>query len=275
MQTKYFRRKMSINYGKIKKYISASRLQTYEIVCSNNTQRALKAYQTNIRLSQAFYPLLTMVEVVLRNAINEELTDHFSDANWLINQQTGFMVDPSLTTIDRRTNQPRHNHYLKISVEKSIRKIRIGCTQGKIISTLEFGFWTAFFDNYHYRILSGSPIRIFSRLPSGTNRAVVFDKLTRIRDFRNRVYHNEPIIFDKNNAGTPYYSLDKANEIYQDIEDIFTWLNLDFVKWTKKIDNVPFELKRTYYVINHYPSRKYYYFRVKLGISHYKKKYIN
>jgi hypothetical protein len=184
------------------------------------------------------------------------------------------MVDPSLTSFDRNTGNPKHNYYLKKSVEKSIKKIGTVCTQGKIISTLEFGFWTAFFDSYHYRILSGLPIRIFSKLPPGTNRAVVFKKLTRIRDFRNRVYHNEPIIFDKDGAGTSYYSLKKANEVYQDIVDIFTWLDLDFVKWTKKIDNVPFELERTYYVFNHYPSRKYYYFRVMLGVSHYKKKYI-
>ncbi len=264
---------MSIDYVKIKKYISAPRLQTYEAVCLNDTKRALKAYQTNIRLSQAFYPLLTIVEVILRNAINEEITNHFSDSNWLITQQAGFMVDPSLTSIDRRTGQPKHNHFLKKSVEKSIRKIGAGYTQGKIISTLEFGFWTAFFDNYHYRILTGSPIRIFSRLPVGTNRAMVFDKLTRIRDFRNRIYHNEPILFDKNPAGSPYFSLNKAREIYKDIEDIFNWLDIDFIKWTKRIDNIPFELKRAEHVFNHYPSKKYYFYRIKLGVTHYKKKY--
>jgi hypothetical protein len=265
---------MSIDYVKIKKYISAPRLQTYEIVCLNNTKRALKSYQTNIRLSQAFYPLLTIVEVALRNAINEELSAHFSDINWLINQQNGFMIHPSLTSVDRHTGQQKHNQFLEKSVKKAIRKIGFEYTQGKIISALEFGFWTAFFDNYHYRILSGVPIQIFSRLPHGTNRAMIFDKLTHIRDFRNRIYHNEPIMFNKDALGTPYFNLNKAVEAYKDIEDIFQWLDIDFIKWTKRINNVEFELKRADYVFNHYPSKKYYYFRVRLGITHYKKKYL-
>lgn len=255
MSKQFVNKRMSIDYVKIKKYISAPRLQTYEIVSLNDTKRALKFYQTNIRLSQAFYPLLTIVEVILRNAINEEMSAHFSDVNWLINQQNGFMVDPSLTSIDRHSGLPKHNHFLKSSVAKSIRKIGAGYTQGKIISTLEFGFWTAFFDNYHYRILSGVPIQIFSRLPKGTNRAMIFDKLTRIRDFRNRVYHNEPILFDKDVVGTPYFSLNKASEVYKDIEDIFKWLDIDFVRWTKRINNIEFELKRAEHVYNVYPSK--------------------
>ena len=264
---------MSLDYVKIKKYISASRLQTYEIVCLNNTKRALKFYQTNIRLSQAFYPLLSIVEVILRNAINEEMSAHFSDGNWLINQRSGFMVDPSLTSIDRHTGLPKHNHFLKNSVQKAIRKIGQGYTQGKIISLSEFGFWTAFFDNYHYRILTGVPIQIFSRLPQGTNRAMIFDKLTRIRDFRNRVYHNEPIIFEKDNSGNPYFSLKIANEAYTDIEDIFQWLDIDFIKWTKRINNINFEIERAECIMHNYPSKRYYFKRILLGVKHYKTKY--
>ncbi len=265
---------MSIDYVKIKKYISEPRLQTYQSVCLNDTKRALKAYQTNIRLSQAFYPLLTIAEVILRNAINEEMSTHFSDTNWLINQQSGFMSHPSLTSVDRHTGAVKNNHFLKKSVAKSIKKIGASCTQGKIISSLEFGFWTAFFDNYHYRILTGSPIRIFSKLPIGTNRAMIFDKLTRIRDFRNRIYHNEPIMFDKNAGGTPYFCLNKAIEVNIDIEDIFQWLDIDFIKWTKRINNIDFELNRANHVFNHYPSKLYYFYRIKLGITHYKTKYL-
>lgn len=265
---------MAFDYRKIKKYLSAPRLQIYEIVCLNNTKRALKIYQTNIQLSQAFYPLLSIVEVILRNAINEIMSAHFSDANWLISQQGGFMVDPALTSIDRHSGKLKQNYYLKKSVAKSIKKIGVGHTQGKIISILEFGFWNAFFDNYHYQILSGIPIQIFSKLPRGTNRALIFDKLTRIRDFRNRVYHNEPIIFDKDVTGSPCFCLNKAIQVYGDIQDVFQWLDLDFIKWTRRINNIEFELKRSEHIFNYYPSVKYYLNRMKLGILYYKKKYL-
>ena len=63
--------------------------------------------------------------------------------------------------------------------------------------------------------------------------------------------------------------------VYHDIQDVFRWFGLNFTDWTKRINNIDLELKRTEYVFNHYPSKKYYYFRVKLGILHYKKKYLH
>ncbi len=265
---------MAVDYNNISKYISAARLDKYEIVCKGNKKHALKLYQTNIRLSQAFYPLLSLLEVVLRNSINEEITNHFTDPKWLITQQTGFMVDKSLTYIDKRTRLPKSNHYLLKSVQKSISDISSAVTQGKIIANLTFGFWTSLFDSPHFSILVGVPARIFTKTPPATKRQMIFDKLNRIRGFRNRVYHNDHIIFAKDKYGNPIFSIARANQTYEDIRDIFTWLDLDFDAWTKKINNVPFELERANHVIDKYPSKKYYFYRIKLGITHYKTKYL-
>lgn len=265
---------MSLNYLEIKKYISAARLQNYEIACDNDARRALKLYQTNIRISQAFYPLLSLLEVILRNALNEELTTYFSDPDWLINQQSGFMNHPSLTYTVKKTGAKKINFFLKNSVAKSITSIRHPATQGKIIADLKFGFWTALFDNTHYSILSGRPIKIFTNLPAGCNRNTINKKLIRVREFRNRIYHNEPIIFSKDTAGNPFFSLVEANQIYNDIKDFFSWLDLDFLEWTKRINNIEFELARAEKMIKHYPSVNYYYLRIILGLNHYKKKYI-
>jgi len=68
-----------MNYLEIKKYLSAARLTRYEIICNNDDQKVLKLYQTNLKLSQSFYPLLSLFEVVLRNALSEELTRYFSN----------------------------------------------------------------------------------------------------------------------------------------------------------------------------------------------------
>lgn len=270
---KTFSKKSTLDYAKITKYISAPRLHKYEVVCSSNKQ-ALKLYQANLRVSQAFYPLLSLLEVVLRNAIDHEFTTHFNDNNWLRNQRTGFMSHQSLTYNHWRTGNLITNNFLKEEVNKSIKKIRNGVSHSKIVADLKFGFWIALFDFTHYTILVGAPIRIFTNLPTGANRQLIDDKLTRIRDFRNRVYHNEPIIFRKDSAGNPHYDLSKAYEVYTDIQDIFSWLRLDFKTWTKRINNIEFELKRVDYVYSVYPSKKYYYFRIITGINHYKKKYL-
>jgi len=205
---------MSLDYKKIQKYISVQRLQNYELVCHGNIRRALKLYQTNLRLSQAFYPLLSLFEVVLRNALNEELTSHISDPEWLRNQVKGFMVDPSLTFIDPVSGKPKHNHYLKNCVTNSVKKLIPPVTQGKIIADLTFGFWTALFDPTHYKILTGRPIKIFNSLPPGTNRNTIHKKLIRIRDFRNRVYHNEPVIFHNDLAKGITFNLLQLETIY-------------------------------------------------------------
>jgi hypothetical protein len=264
---------MSLNYNLITKFISASRLQNYEIVCLGDNKKALKLYQTNLRLAQAFYPLLSLFEVILRNALNEELTVLFTDTEWLTNQQTGFMNHPSLT-YRARTGAIKHNCFLKNSVAKSIADLGPTVTQGKIIADLTFGFWTALFDRTHYRILSGRPIQIFVNLPPGANRNMIHQKLERVRDFRNRVYHNEPVIFKKEASGTLIFSLAQAQQIYSDIREFFQWLNLDFDSWTKRINNINFEISRAEVMMKLYPSKKYFLKRLIIGFKHYHSKYL-
>ncbi len=264
---------MKINYQQVQQYLSASRMLNYEAVCGGNTDKAFKLYNTNLRISQAFYPLLSLTEVILRNAINDKLATHFADFNWLTNQQLGFMSHPSLSYFDRRAGRMKHNHFLKNQVAKSILDARGAATQGKIIADLNFGFWTALFDNTHYSILTGVPIQIYSNLPPGGNRNNVHQTLVRIRDFRNRVYHNEPLIFEKDPVGYPLFSLTSAKSIYQDIQDIFLWLDLDFTQWTKSINNIIFEIERAECIMKVYPSNKYYFYRLNIGFKHYRNKY--
>lgn len=243
------------------------------MICKGNVKKTLKLYQTNLRLSQAFYPLLSLFEVILRNGLDEELKVYFNDNNWLITQQNGFMSDPTLIYTDRKTGKKRYNHYLKNCVANIITDLGAKATQGKIMADLTFGFWTSLFDKTHYKILNGIPIQIYSNLPPATNRNIVYQKLLRIRDFRNRVYHNEPIIFGRDATGNPTFDLVQARLIYSDIRDFFQWLDLDFDKWTKRINNINFEIERAECIMHKYPSKRYYFKRIFLGIKHYKTKY--
>lgn len=265
---------MPLSYNAIQQYISAARLQNYENVCAGNTDKAIKLYHTNLRLSQAFYPLLSLLEVILRNALNEELSNNFTDPNWLITQQRGFMMHPSLSYRDPTTGRMKHNYYLKLNVEKSINKAGTHATQGKIIADLSFGFWTALFEPVYFSILSARPMNIFSKLPPSTKRKVVYKKLKKLNDFRNRVYHNEAIIFGKDSFGNNVFSLNDAKEIYQEIQEFFRWLDLDFNEWTKSINNINFEIERAECMIKVYPSKKYYVYRINIGLKHYTNKYL-
>lgn len=144
-----------------------------------------------------------------------------------------------------------------------------------IIADMTFGFWVALFDHNHYRILHGTPICIFRNLPPGANRQLVHNTLTKIRSFRNRIYHNEHILFETDDSGNSNFDLSKVREVYECIQKIFDWLNLDFDKWTIRINNIPFEIKRTDYVMSHYPTKKYYLHRLTLDIKHFVQKYVD
>ncbi len=265
---------MKLNYQQFQQFLSASRLQSYETVCNGDVDKAIKLYQTNLRISQAFYPLLSLLEVILRNALNNELSIYFNDADWLSNQRNGFMKDPSLTYFDRRLKTQKQNDYLKKCVEKAIVDCAGTVTHGKIISNITFGFWTALFDTTHYKILVGQPIKIFKNLPINTTRSILHQKLKKVNDFRNRVYHNEAIIFLKDIAGNTIFSLSNSLEIYQDIQEFFCFLSLDFDQWTKHVNNICFEIERAECLMSLYPRRKYYLKRMYIGLKHYKNKYI-
>ncbi len=260
---------MSVDLENIRKYISDARLQNYLFVCQNNYPKTLKLYQANMRLSQSFYPLLSLVEVILRNALNNELTSYFGDKDWLLNQLNGFMMDKALIYTDR-TGQRKENFFLKYSVEKSMKNLSKPITQGKIIADLNFGFWTTLFNKTHLKILKGIPMRIFVNLPSGFNRSTVYKILDKLREFRNRVYHNEPIIFKMKDDGTVEFNLNKVESIYVDIKDFFSWFDLDYRLWAKRIDHVAYEIENAKCVINYYPGSKYYMKRLQSDAKHFK-----
>jgi hypothetical protein len=209
------------------KYLSRPRYNRYLIATTNSNARAQRLYNANIRLAQAFHPILSQFEVVLRNTLNIILSTHFTDPDWIINEKTGFMRDTSL----------RSSHYfLKTCVQKTETKLMrrgIPPTSGKIISDQTFGFWIAFFLPHHYSLVRGQPIHVFSHKPLFENRASIYAKLDDIKNFRNRVNHCEPICFSGHNIDCAY-AIDIRTKVYQLIE----WIDPSLVPFFESIDNI-------------------------------------
>lgn len=209
------------------KYFSRPRYNRYLTATANSNDRAKRLYNANIRLAQAFHPLLSQFEVVLRNSLNIALSNHFSDPDWIINQKNGFMKAPSL----------KHSHYfLKTSVQKTETKLHrrsIPITSGKVISDQTFGFWIALFLSHHYSLIGGQPIHIFPYKPTSENRASIYNKLDKIKDFRNRVNHCEPICFDGNNIDSI-----EALTIRDTIYTLIKWIDPDLIPFFESIDNI-------------------------------------
>ena len=209
------------------KYLSRPRINRYLLAVGNNNLRANRLYNGNIRLAQSFHPILTQFEVVFRNSLNQQLSNHFGDTDWIINQKLGFMSNNSL----------RHsNYFLKRSVQKSENKLtnkRIPITSGKIISDQTFGFWVALYLSHHYKLIGGEPIKIFVHKPYSEDRAKIYSKLDKIRRFRNRTNHCEPLCF----VG-PNIDCTKSLEVRTMLYNLLEWIDPELIQFFEDIDNV-------------------------------------
>ena len=225
-----------MRFQKVRLYLSSSRIDRYQIATGNSLTKAVKLYKANLKIAQSFHPILGILEVTLSNRINTILSGYFADPDWIINQKNGFMIDSSLTYQNYRTKRMVTNDYLKSSVEKSerrLRRLRIPVTSGKIIADQTLGFWTDLFELSHYRILRGRPIQVFNHLPAGIGRTDVCDRLNKVRKFRNRINHNEPICFDGNNIDFTH-----AEDVYNSIIELISWIDPELIEWILNMDSV-------------------------------------
>ena len=128
--------------------------------------------------------------------------------------------------------------FLKNEVIKAERKFRRGtATAGKVISEQAFGFWTSLFEPKHYHLLSGSIIHCFPNKPASIDRVDIYKMLNDIREFRNRVYHNENICFDNTNI-----DFSKAKSIKEDIYKLLEWIDIDLKNYVLEFDSIDIEI---------------------------------
>lgn len=233
-----------MNHKKFSKLYSNARVSRFVKAANGDRRKAQKMYYANARVAQSFQPLLSFFEVILRNQLHYALAAHFNDVQWLINQKTGFMSDPSLTHTVKKTGKVMVNDFLKKEVERSERTLigkKRNVTAGRVIAELNLGFWNSLYETHHYALLKGVPCKIFKSLPTGYGRKEVNNAIQEIRTLRNRVSHNEPLCFS-NKA----YDMTYAKEMYGKINDFLSWINPDIMVSLKSesMDNVCREIGR-------------------------------
>lgn len=212
-----------MKYKKVVRLYSNSRVAKYYRATNRNKNKAVMLYFANMKIAQAFHPLLSSFEVILRNQLHYALAHHFSDGNWIINQKTGFMIAPSLTYTNKRTKKKVTNDYILKEVLKAEKKIAdrgVRVTTGRVIAEQTLGFWNSFYETHHYALLAGVPCRIFKKLPPGFGRKEINDIIVQVRELRNRINHNEPICFVNRKCDFSY-----VKGMYTIISDFLTWID--------------------------------------------------
>jgi hypothetical protein len=203
----------------IEKVFSKDRLQPYLNRHNSDFEKAVKHYKINIEISESFYPLLSIIEIALRNSFDYQLTRKFNDANWFENPD--FIKISTRFQIDRIT-EARNNIFRE---KKEI-------TSGKIISELSFGFWTSLLDSKFEKILWKNLRLAFPNCPKQIRqRKTMSSKFNGIRKLRNRIFHHESISWD----------LDAINEYKTEMVEGINWLHKDLLEWSTdliRIDDI-------------------------------------
>jgi hypothetical protein len=186
----------------IKQFISEDRFKSYD---------NLEEYSKNLIFSQNAYIPLSILEVALRNALNNHLSNKISDI-WY---EDDFLTKDSIE---------------KVSQAKSLLiKRREKTDKEKIIAELSFGFWVNLFKKPYDKKLRINDIKtIFPNLPNKEekliNREIIFNKLNHIRNFRNRVFHYEKVL-NKHNY----------NNINEDIFEIIKYFDDELFYYTNSL----------------------------------------
>jgi len=203
----------------LERIFSTERLQPYLKRHNDNYSFAIDHYRANILISESFYPLISILEIGLRNGVNNQLITKFSGSEWFENKDfikiaSSFQIE----TISKARN--------------SILQEKKEITPGRIIAELSFGFWTSLFDARYEMTLWKNLRLVFPACPKVIRqRKTISSKLNGIRKLRNRIFHHEAISWDVS-AIKSY-----RNEISEGIQ----WLDRDLLKWSEslfRIDDV-------------------------------------
>jgi len=196
-----------MNNKLIDKYITKKRFDKYV---------SLSQYEENLTLSKRYYIPLSILEVSLRNAINDNF-ERFYGSGWLVNESSFLQRD----------------HLKKIfEAKQKIKSRKETLSKDKLIAELSFGFWVNLFKSSYDRQMRISNLQqIFTNLPKREeklmNRSEIFKIINHIRNFRNRIFHHEKIV---NKQG--------FQNIENDINDILGYFDKEILAFSKRINHV-------------------------------------
>ena len=154
--------------------MSDERFATYLRLAAGDRRRALQFYTRNVALGSAFHGPLQALEVTLRNAIHNAMTQVHG---------TPWFENAPLRASERDAVE---------KARQSLRREHKPHNPGRIVAEVNFGFWVALFAKKYDATLWRTVLHgLFGR---ERTRGRLHDQLDRLRTLRNRIAHHEPIL---------------------------------------------------------------------------------
>lgn len=171
-----------VDYERLRDLLSAERLGSYISAAGGDLEGAFALYEWNIEASASALSLAAMVEVVVRNSLDSQMTV------WALTRGRGdWLVHAPL--------DPRAKADVQKAMERAARGDR-QVTHGHIVAELNLGFWRYLVSKRYYTALWVPNLRhAFPRTaaPAAEHRRRVESDLDQLLYLRNRAAHHEPI----------------------------------------------------------------------------------
>jgi hypothetical protein len=199
------------DYGVVMTLVTQERMGSYLSVVRGDVELAFARYEWNIEASASVISLSSVVEVVVRNAIDRELVAwaervHGTGASWF----------------DHAPLDPKGRRDLENARSRATRRGRDREVHGKVIAELSLGFWRYLVESrYHTSLWVPAIHRAF---PDGSRdlrrrRGQVALQMQQLQFVRNRAAHHEPI---------HCRDLDKDMKA---AESVMLWVSPDAAAW--------------------------------------------
>jgi hypothetical protein len=188
--------------------LSPDRLSPYYAKSRGDHWVAFHLYVRNTELSASLYGVVQALEVGLRNRVHTKMTEKLGTEAWWdqLPLRDGEMDD---------IHAAKENISLRIS----------GMRPGHIVAELSFGFWVKMFANAYEKQLWVPYLR--HCFPAKISRKALHDRLTSIKDLRNRIAHHETLIKRK------------VDQDCADLMETIVWISPTLRRWVEHHNDFP------------------------------------
>jgi Abi-like protein len=185
--------------------LTPARLARYGDPTIDDKQDIIARYIWNVALSEALYPTLAILEVALRNRIDQAIVELLA-SDWL---------EPTSSF------WPRNRSLEHTKLVETIRYLAPKHNRGHLVAELTFGFWIGLFKN-EYKPLIWNKRRVFDAIfPNCSLKCV--DRVSKIRPqlrvariLRNRISHHEAI-----------FDIPQLGKTLKQIQQVISWVSSD------------------------------------------------
>lgn len=204
--------------SKITENISVDRLSSYKYDDNDSIDLILSRYIYNVQVSESFYPVIAALEVALRNRLYNAVAI-LKGENWLLEE------------INNQNILSENERNILLEAYKKLKRKHNTPSTGAIIAELTFGFWVnlckksyknSLWDKQNFFSNVFPDFDNYFNSPTWDKTKVMFPELKEILRLRNRIFHHEIIINNKNGIENCYDKMHKVlYSLSKDYAEIF------------------------------------------------------